>query len=97
MCVCLQHAVLHLEPSRAGCSCAGLALPLSGLRVVFCRIPVGTPQLTAELSCFLNNLSELRNLTTFYLAKNDHRWVIFMISFISLKAPHEAFDAQVDG
>ena len=32
--------------------------------------------------CFLKNLSGVRMLTTFYLAKNDHRWVIF----ISLKA-----------
>ena len=31
--------------------------------------------------CFLKNLSEVRMLTTFYLAKNDHRWV----AFISLK------------
>ena len=28
-------------------------------------------------SCFLENLSGVRMLTTFYLAKNDHRWVIF--------------------
>ena len=29
-------------------------------------------------SCFLNNLSELRILTTFYFAKNDHQWVNFI-------------------
>ena len=34
-----------------------------------------------RLFCFLNNLSELRILTTFYLAKNDHQWV----NFISLE------------
>ena len=28
--------------------------------------------------CFVNNLSELRILTTFYFAKNDHQWVIFI-------------------
>ena len=31
--------------------------------------------------CFLKKLSEVRKLTTFYFAKNDHRWV----TFISLK------------
>ena len=31
--------------------------------------------------CFLEKLSEVRTLTTFYFAKNDHRWV----TFISLK------------
>ena len=31
--------------------------------------------------CFLNKLSELRMLTTFYSAKNDNRWV----NYISLK------------
>ena len=31
--------------------------------------------------CFLKRFSEVRKLTTFYLAKNDHRWV----TFISLK------------
>ena len=31
--------------------------------------------------CFLKKLSGMRTLTTFYLSKNDHRWVIF----ISLK------------
>ena len=31
--------------------------------------------------CFLEKLSEMRKLTTFYLAKNDHRWV----TIISLK------------
>ena len=37
--------------------------------------------------CFLKKLSGVRMLTTFYLAKNDHRWV----TFISLKtiAPGE--------
>ena len=29
----------------------------------------------AGLFCFLKNLSEVRMLTTFYSAKNDHRWV----------------------
>ena len=33
------------------------------------------------LLCFLTNLSEVRMLTTFYLAKTDRRWV----TFISLK------------
>ena len=28
--------------------------------------------------CFLNILSGVRRLTRFYLAKNDHRWVIFI-------------------
>ena len=28
--------------------------------------------------CFLNNLSGLRIVTTFYLAKNDHQWVSFI-------------------
>ena len=31
--------------------------------------------------CFLNYLSELRILTTFYLTKTDHQWV----NFVSLK------------
>ena len=31
--------------------------------------------------CFLKKLIEVRMLTTFYIAKNDHRWV----TFISLK------------
>ena len=31
--------------------------------------------------CFLKKLSGVRKLTTFYFAKNDHRWV----TFISLK------------
>ena len=31
-----------------------------------------------DFFCFLNNLSELRILTTFYSAKNDHRWVTFI-------------------
>ena len=31
--------------------------------------------------CFLKKMSEVRKLTTFYLTKNDHRWV----TFISLK------------
>ena len=34
-----------------------------------------------DFFCFLNNLSELRILTTFYFAKHDHRWV----NFITLK------------
>ena len=38
-------------------------------------------RLLAALFCFLKNLSEVRMLTTFYLAKNDHQWV----SFISLE------------
>ena len=28
--------------------------------------------------CFLDNLSEVRMLTTFYFAKNDRRWVTFI-------------------
>ena len=43
------------------------------------RVWVGRASLA--FFCFLNNLSELRILTTFYLTKTDHRWVIF----ISLK------------
>ena len=39
--------------------------------------------------CFSKKLSGVRMLTTFYLAKNDHRWV----TFISLKT----IDAQVSG
>ena len=31
--------------------------------------------------CFLEKMSDVRKLTTFYLAKDDHRWV----TFISLK------------
>ena len=40
-----------------------------------------TPDCAAPDFCFLKKLSGVRKLTTFYLAKNDHRWVIF----ISLK------------
>ena len=32
----------------------------------------------APFFCFLKNLSELRILTTFYPAKNDHQWVNFI-------------------
>ena len=39
----------------------------------------------AGLFCFLKTLSEVRMLTTFYLAKNDHRWVTF-ISLNTIKA-----------
>ena len=35
----------------------------------------------------MNNLSELRILTTFYTAKNDHRWVIF--TFLKTIKPAE--------
>ena len=28
--------------------------------------------------CFLKKLSGVRKLTTFYFAKNDHRWVTFI-------------------
>ena len=41
--------------------------------------------LLSRLFCSLNNLSELRILTTFYFAKNDHQWVIF-ISLKTIKA-----------
>ena len=37
--------------------------------------------LALVLFCFLKNLSGMRMLTTFHVAKNDHRWV----TFISLK------------
>ena len=40
---------------------------------------LGRRRFPQPLFCFLK--SELRILTTFYLAKNDHRWVMF----ISLK------------
>jgi hypothetical protein len=33
-----------------------------------------------RLFCFLNNLSELRILTTFYFAKKDHQRVTFIAS-----------------
>ena len=33
--------------------------------------------------CFLKILSEVRILTTFYLAKNDHRWVTFIMLAVS--------------
>merc|ERR1719506_3453413 len=36
---------------------------------------------SASWNRFLKNVSGVRTLTTFYLAKNDHRWV----TFISLK------------
>ena len=42
-----------------------------------------------HLFCFLNNLSGVRMLTTFYLTKNDHRWVIL----ISLKATFADYSA----
>ena len=34
--------------------------------------------LFALLIFVFEKLSEVRTLTTFYLAKNDHRWVIFV-------------------
>ena len=51
-----------------------------------CRIPPRpSPARTVVLGgrsgphfCFLKNLSEVRKLTTFYLTKNDHRWVTFI-------------------
>ena len=39
------------------------------------------PRPRTALFCFLKKLSGVRKLTTFYFAKNDHRWV----TFISLK------------
>ena len=39
----------------------------------------GPPSATCRtFCCFLKNLSELRMLTTFYVAKNDHQWVDFV-------------------
>ena len=44
------------------------------------RAPVLGVRRTSLFFCFLNNLSELRILTTFCLTKIDHRWVIYIFS-----------------
>ena len=49
-------------------------------------LPKRGPRRVATLFCFLKKLSEVRMLTTFCLAKNDHRWVTF-ISFKNDKKP----------
>ena len=36
------------------------------------------PHLRLQKHCFLKKLSRVRKLTTFYFAKNDHRWVTFI-------------------
>ena len=41
------------------------------------RSPRGVTWLLQAFLCFLKKMSELRFLTTLYLAKNDHRWVTF--------------------
>ena len=39
---------------------------------------INAPRRARAFFCFLKILSGVRMLTTFYLAKNDHRWVTFI-------------------